>query len=1009
LKHLNPIEMTRRRAATVRALIAALALAFIACGPSTPEPSPREKQPVAGKELITGPAYDFSYDEAGRLSTVAAPSGDTAQYVYDPTGNILQILRFAPGTLNILGFFPSSGIVGQVVTVRGTGFSTTPSQNTVKLNGLAVTVSYSSSTLLTFNVPAGATTGPISVTVGSSTATTTSVFTVTAPLVSITDFSPKLGRSGTAVTITGTGFDTLPVNNRVYIGRALATVTSPATPTSIQAVVSGNGPSGLLRVSTPFGSASSTAEFYFLPGTYAATDVVATGRTSLGSTAAVNIATAGKASLLIFDATQGQYVTAYVTNVTLPGTTYLYLYGPDSGFVTYTSVTQGSAFKVDFGQLPSTGTYTLAVQAAGGSTGGLSIQLLPAATGTMTINGPALTANLLAAQNGRYTFSGTLGQRLTLGVTPGTPFGGGSINIYSPDGSVLLPGLCPCAINTSDDKKLDLGALPMGGTYTVTLTQNGVAAGTASLQLASEATGTLTVDGSAASIALGTAQNGRYTFSANASAWLGLGVTSLSTTPASRSVDLSIADPSGTIIWTGTASGPWSWQLPQLTSTGTYTLRVMPQGATSASVTLLASNALTGTVTLDAAATHFQTTRAGQSGRYTFTGTSGQGVTMEGTAGGTYWPIYLNIYAPDGSTFTSRSLYAGNDIKLDLAPLPMSGTYLVTLGPVRVDTGTVDLRLISEATGTVAVDGASLSVTLGTAQNGRCTFSANASAWLGAAVTAFATTPSGGSVDLQISGPGGFLWAVTINTSGSSWQLPQTTATGTYTFRVMPQGTNGATLTFLASNALTGTVTLDAAATRYQTTRAGQSGRYTFTGTAGQGVTMQATTGGYWPIYLTIYAPDGSSFTFRSLYAGIDAKLDLAPLPMSGTYLVALAPIHLDTGTVDLRLVSEATGTFVINAAAAPITLGAAQNGRYTFSANANDLVTLAISSFATTPSGGSVDLQILAPNGATIWSTTISGSGSWALPQFTATGTYTLRVMPQGTRAASMSVQFTR
>src|SRR5258708_8176823 len=93
------------------------------------------------------------------------------------------------------------------------------------------------------------------------------VFTVTVPAVTISDFSPKLGRSGTAVTISGTGFDPLPVNNRVYIGRSLATVTAPATTTSIQAAVSHSRPSGPIRVSRPFASATSTAQVSVLPGT----------------------------------------------------------------------------------------------------------------------------------------------------------------------------------------------------------------------------------------------------------------------------------------------------------------------------------------------------------------------------------------------------------------------------------------------------------------------------------------------------------------------------------------------------------------------------------------------------------------------------------------------------------------------------------------------------------------------------------------------------------------------
>ena len=111
----------------------------------------------------------YFYDAARRLTSVAGTSGNAAVYNYDAVGNLLSIRRSAlPGNngLAILSFTPQQGPVGSTVTIQGQGFSTTPSANTVRFNGTLAAVSAASATTLTVAVPAGATPGPISVTVG---------------------------------------------------------------------------------------------------------------------------------------------------------------------------------------------------------------------------------------------------------------------------------------------------------------------------------------------------------------------------------------------------------------------------------------------------------------------------------------------------------------------------------------------------------------------------------------------------------------------------------------------------------------------------------------------------------------------------------------------------------------------------------------------------------------------------------------------------------------------------
>jgi hypothetical protein len=108
---------------------------------------------------------------------------------------------------SIAGFSPTNGIEGTVVPITGTNFSLTIANNIVKFNGISATVTSVTSELLTVTVPAGASTGKISVTTGGKTATSADNFTAFGSPV-ITSVGPNSGFPGTSVTITGNNFST---------------------------------------------------------------------------------------------------------------------------------------------------------------------------------------------------------------------------------------------------------------------------------------------------------------------------------------------------------------------------------------------------------------------------------------------------------------------------------------------------------------------------------------------------------------------------------------------------------------------------------------------------------------------------------------------------------------------------------------------------------------------------------------------------------------------------------
>jgi hypothetical protein len=154
-------------------LAACLLLAFLAFPPS-----------VAHAQGIR-----YGYDASSRLQWIQDQNGDVAIWVYDPAGNILQIVRGnfpdpnAP--VGISGFAPMKASEGAVVTVFGRGFSPTPAENTLTFNGTPATIAAASAVQLTVTVPAGAATGPLAVTAPAGTGTSAQPFTVlTAPTIS---------------------------------------------------------------------------------------------------------------------------------------------------------------------------------------------------------------------------------------------------------------------------------------------------------------------------------------------------------------------------------------------------------------------------------------------------------------------------------------------------------------------------------------------------------------------------------------------------------------------------------------------------------------------------------------------------------------------------------------------------------------------------------------------------------------------------------------------------------
>lgn len=640
---------------------------------------------------------NYVYDELGRLVAVVDANGAAASYAYDAVGNLLSISRQGASQASLLRFSPASGVTFTTVTIYGTGFSATASQNAVTFNGVAATVTSSSPSVIVTSVPTGATTGTIAVTSPTGSATSNTSFTVTASpsgAPTITGFTPTIGIPGAAVTISGTNFEPTALNNRSAFNIVNSTV-SAATSTSITTSVPQAG-SGRISVTTPNGKAVSSEDFFIPPSPYTAANVVFTGRMTIGTSSTATINTAGKIGLMLFDGTIGQQVSLNVTSVTVSA--YVSIYNPDGTALRPAQSVDGGYF-FDPVLLPATGTYTMLISPGnpfGSQTGNLTFTLYnaPEITSTITPGGAARAVTTTApGQNARLTFSGTAGQRISLRVTGVTFANTGSISIFNPLGTTLFSTALPY-----NGQFIDTQTLSATGTYTILLDPYSTNTGSATVTLYNvvDITGSITPGGSSVMAALTTpGQNARLTFSGTTGQRVSLNITSVTI---AANTPISILKPDGTTLVSVTSFGTSGAFIDStsLPVTGTYTVLADPPVDFTGNMTLTLYEVtadVTGSVTIGGAAVNVSINNPGQNGQLTFSGTSGQQVTVLVTSN-TMGTVTIKLLKPDGTTLTTGTSSAGS-FNLSTQTLPTTGTYTISIDPSGANTGSMSVGVTS--------------------------------------------------------------------------------------------------------------------------------------------------------------------------------------------------------------------------------------------------------------------------------------------------------------------------
>jgi gliding motility-associated-like protein len=276
---------------------------------------------------------------------------------------------------SITSFTPVSGLVGSSVTITGTNFATPHSINTVRFNGAIAVVTSGSTTTLVATVPAGATSGAISVRIGCTTVNSLTNFTVTVPPVpTITSFTPSSGPIGTTVIITGANFSTTPTDNLVRFralaidgSNVLATVIA-STSTSITVVVPDKAITGSISVTTSAGTANSSGNFTVTCGPAPSITSFAPTSGPVGTTVVItgtNFTTIPQDNLVSFNGYPSVVTASTATTITTTVPSGANGLGPIEVSVACNTVSSSSDFDVTCAPAPTITSFTPGTGAVG--------------------------------------------------------------------------------------------------------------------------------------------------------------------------------------------------------------------------------------------------------------------------------------------------------------------------------------------------------------------------------------------------------------------------------------------------------------------------------------------------------------------------------------------------------------------------------------------------------------------------------------------------------------------
>ena len=263
---------------------------------------------------------------------------------------------------------------------------------------------------------------------------------------------------------------------------------------------------------------------------------------------------------------------------------------PDGSWLTYSHLT-GAGQTLVPSPLPATGTYTVLLEPepAGKGAATASMEVLVDPGQNIAVDGATFNTTIgVAGGSARFTFAGTAGQNLGLGISRLSlnPKVDATVYVYRPDGVQLTAYTCAASANACNG---NLSNLPGTGVYGIVVRPAAGATGGFDTTLSADFGGTLAVGGPSLSVTLDRpGRNARLTVAGAPGQTVRLNWSAVAIVGADGKSMMYFNAPTGstfasTILANGVTGG---YDLPPLPATGSYTVFIDPQAGTTLNATL---------------------------------------------------------------------------------------------------------------------------------------------------------------------------------------------------------------------------------------------------------------------------------------------------------------------------------------------------------------------------------------------------------------------------------------
>lgn len=427
--------------------------------------------------------------------------------------------------------------------------------------------------------------------------------------------------------------------------------------------------------------------------------------TQQGTATSITTTIPGQEAQIKFNGTSGQRIALKVTSMTYPTPQVrIAILKPDGTELVpqggYTTSYTGSW--LDTVTLPGDGEYTITIdpwEPEHTGTIGLTVYDVPAdvaGTATLSATGqPATISTSNPGQNGRVTFSGTDGQRISLLVNSKTYSDNPCLTILKPDGGVLRELTC-----VSQNSFIDTMTLPANGEYAILVDPRYSDTGSMTFtvyDVPADASQSIAPSASGASATLTTptpGQNSKATFDGTSGQRISMRVDSDSY---ASLVELSLLKPDGTpLIPKDAIFGGKFFDTVVLPANGTYTVAIDPYDRFTGSAGLTvfdvpADPSVPITPTTSGDTKTVSTSVPGQNALLPFAGATGQRLSLR-VDSSSYASAQLSIKRPGGTNLVAPT-GVSTGTTISVPQLPVTGTYNIVVDPFGTGTGSMTMTL----------------------------------------------------------------------------------------------------------------------------------------------------------------------------------------------------------------------------------------------------------------------------------------------------------------------------